>query len=213
MEKETALGNTEQLYYQRLMRQFSVAAIFGVFVIIIGIANVIPAIETPAGRLCWLIIGLLSLLVLIYSAGDIYRTAGKAFLAHVANMDTLIAIGTGAAWLFSMFVIIAPGLIPETARAVYFEAALIIIAFIKLGSALEMRARGATSQAIQRLIRLRPKTARVVRDGNEIDVPIAEVILDDIIRVRPGEKIPVDGIITEGHSSMMSPCSQVKQSQ
>lgn len=184
------------------MRQFSIAAIFGVFLIIISITHVIPAIETPTGHLYWLIIGLLSLLVLIYSAGDIYRAAGNAFLAHVANMDTLIAIGTGAAWLFSILVVVTPELIPETARAVYFEAAIIIIAFIKLGSALEMRARGTTSQAIQRLIRLRPKTARVIRDGNEIDIPISEVTIGDIIHVRPGEKIPVDGIITEGHSSI-----------
>ncbi len=202
MGKETSLNNTEQSYYQRLIGQFSVAAIFGILLIIINIIHIIPAVETRAGQLCWLVIGLLSLFVLIYSAGDIYRAAGNAFLSHIANMDTLIAIGTGAAWLFSMFVVIAPELVPESARAVYFESAVIIIAFIKLGSALEMRARGTTSQAIRRLIRLRPKTARVVRDGKEIDIPIVNVIIGDLIRVRVGEKIPVDGIITEGHSSV-----------
>jgi Cu+-exporting ATPase len=92
--------------------------------------------------------------------------------------------------------------VPSLARHAYFEAAAIIIALINLGQALEMRARGKTSEAIKRLIGLQPKTARVIRDGKEIDIPISEVGLDETIRVRPGEKIPVDGVIIEGHSSI-----------
>jgi Cu+-exporting ATPase len=117
-------------------------------------------------------------------------------------MDTLIALGTGTAWVFSMLVVVFPGIVPSLARHAYFEAAAIIIALINLGQALEMRARGKTSEAIKRLIGLQPKTARVIRDGKEIDIPISEVGLDETIRVRPGEKIPVDGVIIEGHSSV-----------
>ncbi|KPK37819.1 MAG: copper-transporting ATPase, partial [Gammaproteobacteria bacterium SG8_47] len=93
-----------------------------------------------------------------------------------------------------------PELVPPAARHVYFEAAAIIIAFINLGSALEMRARGKTSEAIRRLIGLQPKTARVVREGREMDIPISEVGLEETVRVRPGEKIPVDGVVIDGES-------------
>ncbi|MEJ2297752.1 MAG: copper-translocating P-type ATPase [Woeseiaceae bacterium] len=101
-----------------------------------------------------------------------------------------------------MVVIALPQLVPETARHAYFEAAAIIIALISLGSALEMRARGKTSEAIKRLIGLQPKTARVIRNGEEQDIPIEEVVLDDTLRVRPGERIAVDGEIIEGGSSI-----------
>jgi Cu+-exporting ATPase len=115
-------------------------------------------------------------------------------------MDTLIAIGTGVAWVYSSFVVIFPDSVSEIARHVYFDTATLIITFINLGSALEMRARGKTSEAIKRLIGLQPKTARVQREGKEIDIPIEQVQMDDIVRVRPGEKIPVDGELVEGSS-------------
>jgi Cu+-exporting ATPase len=137
-----------------------------------------------------------------YSGGRFYRGAWKSFLNHNANMDTLIALGTGAAWIFSVIILLAPSLVPESARHVYFEAAAIIIALINFGSALEMRARGKTSQAIRRLIGLTPKTARVVRNGEDADVPIEEIGLSETLRVRPGEKIAVDGVIIEGHSTI-----------
>ena len=102
--------------------------------------------------------------------------------------------------MYSTFVVIFPDSVSEVARHVYFDTATIIIAFINLGSALEMRARGKTSEAIKRLIGLQPKTARVLREGIEVDIPIEQVQMDEIIRVRPGEKIPVDGELTEGTS-------------
>ena len=117
-------------------------------------------------------------------------------------MDTLIALGTGAAWVYSMAVVLFPGAVPVLARHAYFDTAVVILALINLGSALEMRARGKTSEAIKRLIGLQPRTARVVREGREIDVPIEEVGLEETVRVRPGEKIPVDGVVIEGHSTV-----------
>jgi Cu+-exporting ATPase len=117
-------------------------------------------------------------------------------------MDTLIALGTGSACVYSFIIVLFPDSVPSLARHAYFEAAVIIIGLINFGSALEMKARGKTSEAIKRLIGLQPKTARVLRDGKEIDVPISDVGLDETLRVRPGERIAVDGLIIEGHSSI-----------
>ena len=146
--------------------------------------------------------GLLTLAVLIYSGGRFFVGAWKALRKHNANMDTLIAMGTGSAWLYSMLVVMFPDVVPTLAKHAYFEAACIIIALINFGSALEMRARGKTTEAIQRLIGLQPRTARVLRDGKEMDVAIAEIGLQETLRVRPGEKIAVDGVVIEGHSSI-----------
>ena len=117
-------------------------------------------------------------------------------------MDTLIALGTGTAWIYSMVVLFFPMVLPEMARHVYFEATAMIIGLIDLGLALEVKARGRTSEAIKRLIGLQVKTARVVRDNKEIDIAIEQVLLNDIVRVRPGEKISVDGIVIQGHTSI-----------
>ncbi len=118
------------------------------------------------------------------------------------SMDTLIALGTGTAWLYSMVVVFFPGYVPEMARHVYFEATAMIIGLINLGLALEIKARGKTSEAIKRLIGLQAKTARVIRDGHDIDIPIEDVLLNDLIRVRPGERISVDGLVVEGQTSI-----------
>ena len=121
-------------------------------------------------------------------------------------MDTLIALGTGAAWVYSMAVVLIPTALPEAARHVYFEASAMIIGLINLGQALEVRARGKTSAAVKRLLDLGAKTARVVRDGpnqekREEDMPVEQVQTDDILRVRP-EKIAVDGIVEEGENRL-----------
>jgi Cu+-exporting ATPase len=145
---------------------------------------------------------LLTLFVLVYSGGHFFTGAWKSARNHNANMDTLITLGTGTAWIYSMVIIVDPALVPPMAQHAYFEAAAIILALINLGAALEMRARGKTSEAIKRLIGLQPKTARVIRDGVEADVPIETVGLDETLRVRPGERIAVDGILIEGHSTI-----------
>ncbi|UCE90400.1 MAG: copper-translocating P-type ATPase [Pseudomonadota bacterium] len=193
-EKEAA----EMAHYRALLRKAAVAALVGVPLFAVGLVGAMPALE--AARPFWLIVGVATLVVLGYSGPQFFVGAWKAFRNHNANMDTLIALGTGTAWAYSMLITVFPELVPPSARHVYFEAAAIIIAFINLGSALEMRARGKTSEAIRRLIGLQPKTARVVREGREVDVPIGEVGLDDTVRVRPGEKVPVDGVVLEGQS-------------
>jgi len=187
--------------YRTRLRQSLVAGVVGLPLLLSGWLGYMPPL-VGGGWWFWLATGVATLAVMIYSGGRFYRGAWKSFLNHNANMDTLIALGTGAAWVFSVIILFLPSLVPESARHVYFEAAAIIIALINFGSALEMRARGKTSQAIQRLIGLAPKTARVVRDGKEIDIPIEDVGLNETLRVRPGEKIAVDGIVIEGHSTV-----------
>ena len=141
---------------------------------------------------------------LFWTGSSFYINAWKALKRHTATMDTLVAIGTGAAYLYSLFPTFFPqwfisqGLKPD----VYFEAASVIIALLLLGRLLENRAKGQTSEAIRSLIGLQAKTARVIRKAQEVDIPIAEVTLGDVILVRPGEKIPVDGEIVEGSSTI-----------
>ena len=142
-------------------------------------------------------------------AGWSFYTSGLGALRHgAANMHTLIALGTSVAYGYSVVVVLLSALAPEVlsssgiSSAVFFDTAAIIIALILLGRYLEARARGRTSEAIRRLIGLRPSTARVYRDGEEMDLPIDLVVPGDIILVRPGEKIPVDGEVTEGRSTV-----------
>jgi Cu+-exporting ATPase len=153
---------------------------------------------TSENQLIWLTLGVVTLGVMTVTGGHFFSGAWKAFRHHNANMDTLIALGTGTAWVYSMTVASIPDALPEMARHVYFEASAMIIGLINLGQALELRAKGKTSEAVRRLLDLRAKTARVIRDGEEQDLPVEQVRAGDHIRVRPGEKLPVDGEITEG---------------
>lgn len=197
-EKEKADG----VYYKRLIREMTIALMLGVPLMIYGIFVGDMTVETTTERVVWLIIGLLTLGIMVFSGKHFYIGAWKSLLNHTANMDTLIALGTGTAWIYSMVVVFFPHAVPEMARHVYFEATAMIIGLINLGLALEVKARGRTSEAIKRLIGLQPKTARVIRDNNEVDVKIEKVVLNDLVRVRPGEKIPVDGVVKEGHTAI-----------
>jgi P-type Cu+ transporter len=200
---DTNDAKQEKKDFQHLLKKTSVAGILGIIFFVLGITTWLPALNTITGQIIWSILGAVTAAGIWYSARHIYRSAFNAFKNHHATMDTLITCGTAAAWLYSMFVSIAPSLVPTNAQHVYFEAALIIIALVNLGAALEIRARGKTSQAIKRLIGLQAKTARLVHaDGSEENVAIDNIQLNDVIRVRPGEKIPVDGIVTEGNSTV-----------
>jgi Cu+-exporting ATPase len=147
---------------------------------------------------------LLTVPVQFWCGSSFYINAGKAFKRHAATMDTLVAIGTGAAYVYSVFATIFPGFFTAQGLTadVYYEAAAVIITLILLGRLLENRAKGQTSEAIRKLMGLQAKTARAIRNGKEVDIPIAEVMLGDVILVRPGEKIPVDGEIIDGSSTI-----------
>ncbi len=202
LEDEAEKDAAEMVYYRSLLKKAWIAALVGFPQFVLGMAGLLPAIEDDIGRQLWFGIGVATLFVLVYSGGHFFTGAWKAARNHNANMDTLIALGTGTAWLYSMVIIVVPDWVPAMAQYAYFEAAAIIIALINLGAALEMRARGKTSEAIKRLIGLQPKTASVIRNGVEQDVVIEEVGLDETLRVRPGERIAVDGLIIEGQSSI-----------
>ncbi len=197
-EKEIA----DQKYYSSLMKKMWIALGLGVPLMIYSIAGGPMTVDTTLERGIWLFIGILCAAIMYFAGKHFYVGAWKSFTNHSANMDTLIALGTGTAWIYSMVVVFFPMAVPEMARHVYFEATAMIIGLIDLGLALEVKARGRTSEAIRRLIGLQAKTARVLRDEQEVDIAIEQVLLNDIVRVRPGEKIPVDGVVIEGHTSI-----------
>ena len=195
-------AQADEAHYKKLMRNVYMALGLGVPLMLYGLFIGDMSVNSSTQRIVWLIVGLVTLGVMVASGKHFYVGAWQSFKNHSANMDTLIALGTGTAWAYSMIVLIAPNMLPEVARHVYFEASAMIIGLINLGLAFEVKARGRTSEAIKRLIGLQAKTARVIRDGQELDIDIEQVQLDDMIRVRPGEKLPVDGEITEGKSSV-----------
>ncbi len=146
--------------------------------------------------------------VVLWAGWPFFVRGAQSVVTRNLNMFTLIAMGTGVAWLYSVVATVAPGVFPAAFRghsgavAVYFEAAAVITVLVLLGQVLELRAREATSGAIRALIDLAPKTARRMTAGAEEDIALEEVAVGDILRVRPGEKVPVDGIVTEGRSSL-----------
>lgn len=188
--------------YHKLMKKASVAGVFGAFLMLAEHFNWLPDIGSATGQWLWPEIALITLSILVYSGWHFYSGAIKSLSLGQANMDTLIALGTGSAWLYSCIVIDYSNTLPTLAKHAYFEAAVVILAFINLGTGLETMARGKTSSAIRQLIGLQPRTARVVRNGEEQDIPIEEVGLGETLRVRPGEKIAVDGVVLEGHSTL-----------
>jgi Cu+-exporting ATPase len=145
---------------------------------------------------------LLTTPVLFWCGADFFKGAISACRQHSADMNTLVAAGTGIAWLTSLFTTLFPQvLIAEGLPAdVYYESAAVILTLVLLGRLLEARARGQTSAAIRRLLQLQPPTARVLRQGQPIEIPVAQVVVGDLVQVRPGEKIPTDGVVTEGSS-------------
>ncbi len=192
----------EHQRYQQLMQKAKVAGGFGAFLMLIDMLGWMPMMGSAAGKWFWPIVALITLGVMKYSGEHFYKGAYKSLLLKQANMDTLIALGTGSAWIYSCIVIDYQELLPSIATHAYFEAAVVILAFINLGTGLEMLARGRTSSAIRQLIGLQPRTARVIRDGEEVDIAIEHVGLGETLRVRPGEKIAVDGVLIEGYSSV-----------
>jgi len=206
VEPEEATRRDE---YATLMRKFWFAAIVSVPVMALSYPDLIPGLGDwmPAGsetrRIVWSFLGLLSLPVLAWSGSQFFIGMWDALKHRSANMHTLIAIGVSAAFLYSAIAVAFPNLFPRMALAeVFWDVTDVVIALVTLGLALELKAKGRTSEAIKKLIGLQAKTARVMRDGKEIDLPIEEVVVGDTVLVRPGDKIPVDGDVTEGSSAV-----------
>ena len=199
---ETERDRAERDRYRRLLGNAAVAGALAAPLMLAEMLGWLPDLATPTGQTFWVLTGLLTLGALRYAGGHFFVGAWRQFRHHGANMDTLIALGTGSAWFYSMLVALFPASVPSLARHAYFEAAVTIVALINLGAALESRARGKASAAIRRLLGLRPKTARLVDGDRERDVPIETLGLGALIRVRPGEKIPVDGVVASGESTV-----------
>ena len=181
--------------YRTLMRKFWFSAAVGVPVLVLS--NASDEIWV------WRALALLTLPVLVWAGSQFYVNAWQALRHRAANMHTLIATGISAAYAYSLFAVIDPGIFPEEKYAeVYFDVVAVVTALVVLGLALEVKAKGRSSEAIRKLVGLQAKNARVVRDGEEREVPVEDVVAGDLVVVRPGEKVPVDGAIESGQSSL-----------
>jgi Cu+-exporting ATPase len=191
--------------YRSLTRKWIFAAIISVPVVITAYPQFFSFLRNlppETLQLIWALTGILTLPVLLYSGLHFLTGAISAFKHRSADMNTLIGIGTTAAWIYSSIAVIFPELFPEGTAEPFYDVVGVVIALVVLGQALELRAKGKTSEAIKKLMGMQAKTARVIRNGQEIDLPVEEVLVGDIILVRPGEKIPVDGEIIDGTSAI-----------
>ena len=184
---------------KRFRWQAIVALLVGIPVMVWGMMGD-NMMVTDDNRTLWLVIGLITLAVMVFAGGHFYTSAWKSLKNRTATMDTLVALGTGAAWLYSMSVNVWPQWFPMEARHLYYEASAMIIGLINLGHMLEARARQRSSKALERLLDLTPPTARVVTDEGEKSVPLAEVQPGMTLRLTTGDRVPVDGKITQGEA-------------
>ena len=183
---------------------FAAVLAFPVFVLEMG-THTIPAIHewvvnTIGQQTSWLFQFALTTIVLFGPGRRFYLKGFPALFRGAPDMNSLVALGTSAAYVFSVVATFLPSLLPEGTRAVYYEAAAVIVVLILLGRFLEARAKGQTGQAIRKLLGLQSKTANVVRDGEIVEIDADDIVLGDVLMVRPGERIPVDGQVTQGSS-------------
>jgi len=189
-----------------LRRMTLVAAVFTlpVFILEMG-SHLIPALHSwimnSLGMgVNWGIQFVLTTVVLAWPGRQFYLKGFPALFKGAPDMNSLVALGSSAAWGFSTVALFAPSLLPDGTRVVYFEAAAVIVTLILLGRFLEARAKGRTGQAIRKLVGLRAKTAQVERDGQLVELPVDDIVVGDLIQARPGEKIAVDGVVVKGAS-------------
>jgi Cu+-exporting ATPase len=195
-----------------MTRRFKISVVLTVPLVIIAMRHLIPGLSAldhllPAGLTKWLEL-ILATPVVLWGAWPFFVRGWQSVVTWNPNMFTLIGLGVGVAYIYSIVAALFPGLFPKSFQGesgevgMYFEAAAVIVTLVLLGQVLELRARTKTGAAIKALLGLAPKTARRIKDGNEKDVPLDDIQAGDLLRVRPGEKIPVDGTVTEGSSSV-----------
>jgi Cu+-exporting ATPase len=208
-DQERELERLSKVKEIRELRNRLVLAGSGAILLFLGTFDVFPWVSNLMGRAYYpFLLWALATPVQFWAGSNFYSSGLGALRHRTSNMHTLIALGTTVAYGYSVAVVLLdvfnPGLLADNGidAKVYFDTAAIIVALILLGRFLEAGARGRTSEAIRRLIGLRPTTARVVRNGEEIDIPVDQVVIGDTVLVRPGEKIPVDGIVTDGYSAV-----------
>jgi len=197
------------LAYKQMRTKFMVSTIFSLPILILAMGELIPSVASILSNLMSTKMNLyvqllLSLPVVFYTSLFIFSKAVKSFKGFNLNMFTLIGIGTSAAWIFSFFATVAPYLFPEAMRShsgypsVYYETTVIILTLVILGQMLELLAHSKTNSAIKELLNLVPTTAFVIRNGEEVELPLNQVLVNDHLRVKPGNKIPVDGEVIDG---------------
>jgi Cu+-exporting ATPase len=206
LDRETAERARE---YRTLMRQWWFGAAVGTFTMILSYSWLFPGLgrlfprESHRLWYMWAFMGAASLAVLLYSGRHFFTGAWQALRHRSANMHTLIALGTGVAWIYSTIALLFPQMFPSREFAdVYYDVTVVVIALVDLGLAMELKAKGRTSEAIRKLIGLQARTARVIREEREMEIPVEEVLVGDVVVVRPGDKIPVDGAVVEGTSAV-----------
>jgi P-type Cu+ transporter len=212
LEPRTVAADDENHELMQMTRRFWWSVVFTVPLLALGMSGMIPG--QPVGRFLsmratgWIEL-LLATPVVLWAGWPFFERGWASLVNRSLNMFTLIALGAGTAYASSVIAVVFPGIFPVSFRGmngevpIYFEAAATITALILLGQVLELRARSQTSAAIRSLLKLSPKTARLVRaDGTEIDMPIAHIVAGDTLRVRPGEKVPVDGVVIDGSSAV-----------
>ena len=195
--------------YRALMRKWWFAFAIGVPTMLLSYPAMIPGLgdlfprDSTQLKVVWGVMGVGALAVMVYSGSLFFTGAWQGLRHRSANMYTLIAMGTGAAWIYSTIALLFPGLFPSAKFTdVYYDVTVVVTALVVLGMALEVKARGRSSEAIRKLIDLQPRTARVIRGGEELQIAVEDVQVGDVVSVRPGEKIPVDGELTEGSSTV-----------
>ena len=212
LERRTVTAEAEENPELRDMtRRFWISLALTLPLLGIAMADMLPGMPVqhalPGGWLPWIEL-LLATPVVLWGGWPFFQRGWSSVVNRSTNMFTLIALGTGAAYVYSVAATLTPGIFPASFRemdgmpAVYFEAAAAITTLVLLGQVLELRARSRTGAAIRALLDLTPKTARILRDGSEQDIPLEQVQPGDRLRVRPGEKIPVDGMVLEGRSAV-----------
>jgi Cu+-exporting ATPase len=200
----------EQKEIRSLSRKFWTALILTIPVLLIAMGHAIPGLHVeamiPKQISKWIEFALATPVVL-WAGGFFFTRAWQSIINHSLNMFTLIAVGVGAAYFYSAVAVVAPGIFPQSFRSdgevgLYFEAAVVITTLVLFGQLIEAKARSRTGQAVTALLGLAAKTAHRVREGQEEEIPVNEIHKGDVLRVRPGDKIPIDGLITEGKSNI-----------
>jgi Cu+-exporting ATPase len=208
LEPRTVTLDTPNPELVDMTRRFRIAGVLAAPVFIATMADMVAGggAMTLAPIVNWIAFALTTPVV-FWAGWPFFERAGASLVNRSPNMFTLIALGVGAAYGYSAVATVAPGIFPEGFRMhgvveTYFDTAAVITVLVLLGQVLELRARSQTSTAIRQLLGLAPKTARIVRDGDERDVPLSDVKVGDVCRVRPGEKVPVDGVVVDGRSAV-----------
>ncbi|MBP2666684.1 MAG: heavy metal translocating P-type ATPase, partial [Firmicutes bacterium] len=213
LERKTVtagMDGEEDIELRYMTKRFQIGALLTVPVFLLAMAHVVPAltelswVDSHVSR--WLQFALTTPVVW-WGGWPFFQRGWNSIITYNLNMFTLIAMGVGAAYIFSAIAMLMPGLFPHTMQhegkvAIYFEAAAVIVVLVLLGQVLELRARSRTGSAIKALLNLAPPTARLVQEGGDHEVPLGQVKVGDLLRVVPGDKVPVDGAVVEGHSSV-----------